>query len=67
MNKILYAAYSDGTHIHYKYDGSQTFCAQKHPKKLSPAIKFLIASGWLVAFTLAFVYFADLALRSNNL
>ncbi len=38
MNKIIYTALSDGTHIHHKLNGEETFCTQKHPKKLPPFI-----------------------------
>ncbi len=63
MPQTIYTALSDGTHIHHKLNGEQIYCTQKHPKKLSNAVKIAILSGWF----LAFVLLVHLVLKSNNL
>jgi hypothetical protein len=62
MKSLLYSAYSDGTHTHFKYDGTETYCTQKHPKKLSTPVKIAIISGWFTAFILL----THLILKSNG-
>ncbi len=62
-NRPIYTALSDGTHIHHKLNGEETFCTQKHPKKLSQLVKIAIISGWFTASVLA----VHLILKANNL
>jgi hypothetical protein len=63
MQRPIFTALSDGTHIHYKYDGTETYCSEKHPKKLSQSVKIAIISGWFTALILA----AHLILNSQGL
>ncbi len=63
MNKIIYSALSDGTHIHYKLNGEETYCTKKHPKKLSNLVKIAIISGWFLSVVLA----AHLILKSQGI
>ncbi len=37
MNKIIYSALSDGTHIHH-YNSGDKYCVQKHSKPIPPFI-----------------------------
>lgn len=62
MTKPIFTALSDGTHIHHRTWGDE-YCVQRHTKKLSSTVKFLIISGWFVAVVLA----AHLLLKSNGL
>lgn len=60
--KPIFTALSDGTHIHHKYDGSETYCTRKHRKPWTMTQKIAILSGWF----LSVVLIAHLLLKSNG-
>jgi hypothetical protein len=63
MKLEKYIGYNDGTHAHVSYSGERMYCSKSHKKPISPAIKYLIVSGWLVAV----IAIAHLILKSNGL